>query len=324
MGELHVPVPPDAQEGDSILVRATDERGEVVTVAGIQVGKRAVRVLPTPSAGAPKLSEDAATAVVEGDGWSLVLDEVTGQFRTTDPRHKAAVAEFPTVHLTRFDFGDLAQAPPYAVLPDPATRVVEAVTVREVGGAVEMTVRERYKDFEGTTRWVIDRAGMGHVTTDYAYTGEDMSAREVGLRMLLRAGCDALTWKRWSEWGAYPADSISRTEGVAKAHRDATLGPADDRTAPRWPWALDETELGTSDFRGVKLNVYEAALTSAEGGGVGVEADADRHVRACLDARGVWLHVLTECRIAPVVIHKGDRIGAEYVIELQPGLQPGR
>jgi hypothetical protein len=317
-GELHVPVPTNTQEGDSVIVRVTDSRGELINIAGIQVGKRAERRLPTPIAGAPKLSQDATTAVVEGDGWSLVLDKTTGQFRTADPRHKAPVIEFPTVHVTRFDFGDLAAAPPYAVLPDPVTRVVEAVTVREVAGAVEMTVRERYTDFEGTTRWVIDRTGVGRVTSDYTYTGEDLSAREVGLRMLLRPGCEALEWKRWSEWAVYPEDSISRTEGVAHARRDPALGPADDRTAPKWPWSLDETELGTSDFRGVKLNVYEAALTSGKGEGVRVEAEADRYVRACLDPRGVWLHVLTECRIAPVVIHKGDHLGAEYVVELTP------
>jgi len=64
--------------------------------------------------------------------------------------------------------------------------------------------------------------------------------------------------------------------------------------------------------------VYDAALTATEGDGVRVEADADRHVRACLDPRGVWLHVLTECRIARVVIHKGNRIAAEYVVDLLP------
>ncbi len=317
-GELHVPVPPGAQEGDSILLRVTDSRGELVNVAGMQVGKRPARRLPTPTAGAPKLAQDATSAVVEGDGWSLVLDKATGKFLPADPRHRAAVIDFPTLHLTRFDFGDLATAPPYAVLPDPATRTVEAVTVREIGNAVEMTVRERFTDFEGTTRWTIDRAGVGRVTSDYTYTGDDINAREVGLRLLLRPGCETLSWKRWSEWAEYPADSISRTEGIALAHRDPALGPADDRTAPKWPWSLDETELGTADFRGVKLNVYEAALTSAGGDGVRVEADADRHVRACLDARGVWLHVLTECRMAPVVIHKGDRLGAEYVVALLP------
>jgi len=135
------------------------------------------------------------------------------------------------------------------------------------------------------------------------------------MRMLLRPDCDRLSWRRWSEWAAYPDDNISRTEGTARAHRDPALA-GDDRTLPKWPWSLDETELGTSDFRGVKLNVYEAALVSPSGDGLRLHANADRHVRACLDPRGVWLHVLTQCRLGPVAIRKGDRLTGEYALEL--------
>jgi hypothetical protein len=50
-----------------------------------------------------------------------------------------------------------------------------------------------------------------------------------------------------------------------------------------------------------------------------VHADADRHVRACLGSSGIWLHVLTQCRLGPVPIKQGERLAAEAVVTLLPG-----
>jgi hypothetical protein len=159
---------------------------------------------------------------------------------------------------------------------------------------------------------------VGKVTYDYRYRGDELSAREIGIRFLLAPACDALEWRRWSEWGAYPEDSISRTEGRAKAHRDPKLGTATEGARPNWPWSLDETELGTNDFRSVKLNIHEAALVSPKGAGLRVRANADAHVRACLDPHGVMLHVLSECRLGPVTLRDGDHVAGEFAVELLP------
>ncbi|HOS92904.1 MAG TPA: hypothetical protein PLQ54_06295, partial [Armatimonadota bacterium] len=126
-------------------------------------------------------------------------------------------------------------------------------------------------------------------------------------------------WRRWSEWGAYPADSISRVEGTASAHREPGGGPDIEGTPPRWPWALDETELGTTDFRSVKLNVYRASLKAPNGQGVALDADADAHVRACLAPGGVWMHLLKTCRLGPVTVHDGDRLQGEFALSLLAG-----
>jgi hypothetical protein len=99
-------------------------------------------------------------------------------------------------------------------------------------------------------------------------------------------------------------------------HRDPALGQAVRGMRPPWPWALDETELGTNDFRSVKLNIYEATLRSAHGHGVRVRANADAHVRACLAPDGVMLHLLTECRMGPVVVQDGDRLTGAFTVDL--------
>ena len=82
---------------------------------------------------------------------------------------------------------------------------------KEVAGALELTVRDHYEGFQGSVTWRLDRAGMGRVRVDYTHTEADFFAREVGVRILLRGDCERLSWRRWSEWGEYPADSVSRS-----------------------------------------------------------------------------------------------------------------
>jgi len=319
-GVLKLPWPGGAKAGDVIVVRALDSHGSLITPAAIQLGPRPARPLPQPSAGLPAVAEEGETITVTGDGFCLVLDRRLGQLVPGDPRFHAPVREFPQVHATRFDFGDLVPgARPYAVLPDPRTRVVESVDVRALSGMVEIAVRDRYDGLVGSVRWLLDRKGMSHVVADYQVTGDGFDAREVGLRFLLAPECQTLSWDRWSEWGIYPEDSLSRTRGTAQAHRTPPAQPGDDRREPTWPWSQDETELGTADFRGVKLNVFEAALTSPRSSGLRVHADADRHVRACLGSSGIWLHVLTQCRLGPVSIKRGQPLTADAVVELVPG-----
>ncbi len=83
-----------------------------------------------------------------------------------------------------------------------------------------MMVKDHYENFAGTVRWVIDKDGIGKISYDYIYTGNNLDSREVGIKACLPAECDEIKWRRWSEWGIFPEDSISRTEGNAKAKRD--------------------------------------------------------------------------------------------------------
>jgi hypothetical protein len=155
--------------------------------------------------------------------------------------------------------------------------------------------------------WTLDRAGLCRFEYDYQYTGPEMSVREAGIRLLAPKSMDRLSWRRWSEWGEMPADHIGRTSGRTRARRQQRPD-ALERDVPDWPWRLDQTERGTADFRSVRLNVLSADLTGQDAPSVHVLASADKHVRACLDPRGVWLHILDRCAIAPWVLRPGDRL----------------
>lgn len=320
-GEIEIPVPQGTPEGSTLLVRVTNGSGEIVNAA-LSLGKHQPAVLPKPHAGAPELNDDGRTLIIRGDGFSLVLDRAKGDFDAASPAHKSPLIHFPMLHVTRHDFGDLDRdKPPYAVFPDVKTRVVDGVALTEKREGLEIVVKDHYDHFAGSVTWLLDKNGVGEISYDYTYTGDDLDTREIGLVALLRPECDTLKWKRWSEWGEFPKDCICRTEGTANAHRDNKWPDQPANVKPAWPWSQDETELGTADFRGIKLNIYQASLTAPNGSGVRMDADADAHFRACLDPGGVRMHMLKECPLSPEVLKPGDHIKGRFTVEL---LHPGR
>jgi hypothetical protein len=319
-GEIEIPVPSAAREGSTLLIRVL-KGGEETVNATLSLGRRQPVSLPQPNAGAPAWTDNGKTIVVKGKGFSLVLDRTTGDFDPANPEHRAPILRFPSLHVTRYDFGDLDNdAPPYAGFPDGKTRVIESVTAEKKGAALEMIVKDHYEHFAGSVHWLIDNDGAGAVSYDYAYTGPALNSREIGLKALLRPQYDEVKWRRWSEWGVFPPDSICRTEGAAKAHRDPKWPDVPPSVKPAWPWSQDQTELGTADFRSVKFNIYQASLVAPDHSGVRVEANADAHFRPCLTADGVMMHILTQCSLARVVLNNGDRLTGQFAVRLADDL----
>jgi len=315
-GELEIPIPPGTPEGDTLLLRVSNAGGEIVN-ATLPLGRRKPSLLPQPEAGAPKWHDDGKLITVEGRGFSLVLDRTTGDFDAANPMHKAPIVSFPSLHVTRHDFGDLNnKKPPYAEFPDPKTRVIESVTVAEASNGLEMTVKDHYEHFAGTIRWLLDKNGVGNISYDYTYTGDKLDSREIGIKALLGAEYDEVQWRRWSEWGLFPDDSINRTEGMAKAHRDKKWPEQPANVKPAWPWSQDQTQLGTADFRSIKFNIYEAALVAPNHSGMEVKANADAHFRSCLAKGGVMMHILTQCPLSQVVLNKNDRLTGKFAVRI--------
>ncbi len=319
-GEFEIPIRKGTPTGSTLLVHVVNGGNEIVN-ATLALGQRQPVPLPQPQAGAPKWSDDGRLITIEGRGFSLVLDRATGDFDAANPKHQAPIMKFPSLHVTRHDFGDLDQwldqkKPPYAEFPDAKSRVVESVTAVETGNGLELTVKNHYEHFAGAVRWLMDKDGVGKISYDYTYTGDDLDSREVGIKALLPAKYDEVKWRRWSEWGVFLKDSICRTEGTARAYRDKKWPDQPANVKPAWPWSQDETELGTADFRSIKFCIYEASLVAPDGSGVRVDANADAHFRACLADQGVEMFILSQCPLAQVVLKNGARLTGKFSVRL--------
>jgi hypothetical protein len=313
-GMLAIPVPGAIAQGSRLEVRAKDARGSLVSACVATVGSRRPPALPSLSGAPPRVCRAGGVWTIAGRGYALNIEGETGA--VTGSGSASAIRSLPMPHLTRFDFGDLRgpNSPPYAVFPTAGSRVIESLTVEVNGSGAEVRVQDRWDRMRGVTTWRLSSAGLGEVAWDYEVTGDAIDAREEGMRVLLAPECRKLSWRRESEWGVYPKESISREAGSAVAARGPKAGTP-LREQPTWTWARDETEQGSADFRSVKLNVTRAAV-SGPAGGLRVVAAADRHVRTALAPEGTWLHVLTRCAIGPRTLTSGDRLHGTALLEL--------
>jgi len=311
-GEIEISLPTGTSPGATLLIRGIKGDDEVVN-ATLALGQREPISLTEPQAGAPRWSDDGRFIAIEGRNFYLVFNRASGDFDAANPKHRAPIKTFPSLHVTRHDFGDLQpKKPPYTEFPDAATRVIERVTAADTGNGLELIVADRYECFFGTIRWLIDKDGAGRISYDYAYTGDDLDSREIGIKATLHHEYDRVKWRRWSEWGIFPEDSICRTEGEATARRDKKWPDQPVNLKPAWPWSQDQTPLGTADFRSIKFCIYEASLAASNGSGVCVKASADAHFRACLAEDGVRMHILSQCPLAPVVLKNGARLTGSF------------
>lgn len=317
-GEMSIALPVGVEAGGDLVIRVNDRRGRLVNAAALALGERRANPVPRPKAGAPQWTDDGRIVTIKGKDFTLVFDKQTGDLDPANGAHRAPILQFPSLHLTRYDFGDLAgpKAEPYEVLPNAGSRMVESVEINERREGLEIKVSDRYDGFAGSVTWLIDGDGTTSVTTNYEYNGHDTNIREFGMRTRLASECDTLSWRRWSEWGVFPEDSISRTAGKAKARRDGQVGPDKEGVPPNRPWSLDQTEMGTADFRGIKFHIYEASLADASGNGVRVVADANAHFRSSLAEDGVMMHVISRCRLGQYPMKAGDKINDTFTFQL--------
>ncbi len=305
-GEIEVPVPRGTTNGALLALRFYDASGDLVSAAGVTLGTPPVVRVAQPEAGCPEWTQDDKSIRVQAGKMTLVVEKATGRVTGT-----TSLKQFPTVFAARredknvFNPGGVA----YAQFPDEATRVIESVTASRKGEALAIVVRDHYRDFKGEVEMMIDRTGQCTVSFKYDYSGTNFNPCELGLRFVVDGKCDKVSWRRQTEWDVYPEDHIGRPTGVAAA-RGSKVKFA---VAPSWPWQLDETELGSRDFRATKYNIFETELRSTAGGGIRVEAAGDRNARACVMKDGVFFYTLVAP--PPEKIKKGETLVGSFVVK---------
>jgi beta-galactosidase len=80
---------------------------------------------------------------------------------------------------------------------------------------------------------------------------------------------------------------------------------------PAWPWAEDNSPMGSNDFRSTKRHIYWASIRYPDGPGMWVISDGTQHVRAAVDPDRVSVCVSdwyggTNCGLSEWTSNYGD------------------
>jgi beta-galactosidase len=216
---------------------------------------------------------------VIGDGFEVGFSRGSGVIRRATAGGHAVLLSGPSLHILPAD-------PAANDVPAPEGWTLNSFDVDAAGDRAVVSVRGGYPDLVGTYRTTVDASGEIVATYDFVYSGKALLAREIGLKLGLPENMDTLRWERNGEWTWYPEDHIGRNRGTAHAHADHPSS-----VPPKWAFALDDSMLGTNDFRSQKRNFTKASLIDKNGYGVALGSDGSQHVRAQLESDRIALHV---------------------------------
>jgi len=295
-GKTHIDIalPRNTPGGSLLVLRFTDRSGHLIAAHGITIGHGNPRMKPEPPrSGPPKWRDDGTTITVSSHGFDFSLDKATGKIES----NTVMLRNFPALFVTRFEERNVFDPGglPYAEFPDETTRTVKRVAAEERDNALLLRVETSYTGFDGSVEMLLDAEGACRFLYDYHYSGETMTAGEIGLRLAMPPACRTIQWRRHTEWDVYPEDHIGRSEGIATTGEPVR---AFTPSAPALPWHLDANEFGSRDFRSTKYHVYEAELRTTDMMGLRIESDGTADVRACVAPDATWLHLL-QSKCAP-------------------------
>jgi len=273
-GEISVMVGAETKPGEVLSLRFVDRDGRVIAPYRMQLG-----IAPASTA-EPATKPESLRYVHEGwlggpmerfigDNFEIAFDGANGRIRRALVNRHSVLYQTPKLHVLPIE-STLDEFPIFETW-----RLTKPLEIHPVEAGYEVIETGAYRDFAGELRFLLTPQGSVRVNYDFTYVGTDTRAREIGLQFGVPLWCDKLQWRRIGEWSVYPDDHIGRNDGIAMAH-----APGPQSVPPTQPYELDDTPLGTNDFRSIKRNFVFASLTDREGYGIGVEAIGSQHLRA--------------------------------------------
>lgn len=285
-GQVAIPIPEDTKPGSVLEVRFKDSMGHLIIPQRMQLG---VSVGP---AGNSLVKGGSLRYVHEGswlsgplerfigEHFEIAFDGNSGRIRRALVDGQSVLYETPKLHVQPIE-GTLVEFPMYETW-----RLTKSLEVHPVKENYEVIEEGAYRDFVGKLRFFISPDGGIRVTYEFTYTGTDVRAREVGLQFGVPLWCDKLQWHRVGEWTVYPDDHIGRNNGLAMAH-----APGPQAVPPSQTYALDDSPIGTNDFRSTKRNFVFASLLDKDGYGIGMEAIGTQHLRTSVGVDVIEVNV---------------------------------
>lgn len=282
---ISLALPSEIKPGDYLSLNWVSSGGQLIAPfrlrLGIpsEVGRKADRHSPLRHVHESLWLEGPIERFV-GDDFEIAFDASSGVIRRALVNGHSVLYGMPKLHVLPIQ-ETLNELPELE-----SWRMLRPLEVRAIGDSYEIVEMGTYREFAGELRFRISPDGSVTIRYDFTYTGPDLRARETGLQFGVPLWCDQLQWKRAGEWSVYPDDHIGRNDGSAMAHA-AGAQPV----PPTQAFALDDTPLGTNDFRSTKRNFVFASLTDKDGYGVGIQAVGSQHLRASVDLDMIEVNV---------------------------------
>ncbi|MEP0767447.1 MAG: hypothetical protein HRF45_13035, partial [Fimbriimonadia bacterium] len=292
-GRIGVQLPRRLTDGEAISLVFVKDSVEVDRVTLVVGGS--ARPQPPVTRGFGErlvLTEEAAlnsdSYRITGDGFDLAIGKgapgsyghMGGRLRRCTVDGETVLLELPSLHV-------LPTGRPLAPLLDERSWRLSSLSVSPEGAGVRIRIEGEYQDLKGGYDYLVQPNGEVECSAEFIYSGPDILAREVGLRLSVPRDCDTLDWERRAEWTDYPEDHIGRPRGSSLAFRKSG-----DGVPPERPWSWDNTPLGCNDFRSTKRSVYWASLRAEGDQGVAVLSDGTQSVRAMVEPDRITLHIL--------------------------------
>jgi beta-galactosidase len=307
-GELEIPIHDHIRDGSLLILRFFDSHHHLVTAHGVQLGERQSVVMPEVNAGCPITEENGTQLAIQCEKFAFTIHNGTGEILAGFGF--PGLLRLPLFFVTRQEARNVfnPNGLEYVQFPLDGVRTIDGIQFSRQENALEIIIREHFKDFVGSVGIMLDKSGCAELSFDYIYSGESFSMSEFGLQIPMDDSYQRVWWRRQTEWDIYPDDHIGRSEGEALAHRSpdwGNTGLTHRIIKPDYPWHLDENEFGTRDFRATKYNIYEAEVTAEDGSGIQILSNATTDIRINLAEKGVMLNLL----VSPIQTGRDNQMG---------------
>ena len=281
-GSLEIPVAAGTPAGSQLELQFL--RGnDLVDVESIQLGDAPPVTPAVVKAGPLRRHEQSLlsgiTPRIDGDDFSLGVSGRRGLLQYFLVNNATILYDQPQIHIL----------PSRDNLPLPNTMVWtldHPLEVSEKNGDVTLLSEGHYSNLVGGYRTVISAGGDVTISYDFSYIGPEFLAKEIGFQFDVPLELDHLSWQRKGEWTWYPQDHIGALSGDVHAHSGM---PA--FAMPTWPYAEDDSPMGSNMYRSTKRNILSATVKDAAGHGWVIHSDGSQHLRAAVGSDRISIYI---------------------------------
>ncbi len=271
-GFIDVPFDP---AGEPTVLEATDS-------AGRMIDKWALSIKAAPPAAAARKAQQEKWEVKQGETQitihvgdrTLAIDAKSGLLSSARIGEAELLAGSPGLLVLPAQLSKFKGQQKLTLVNQAVGWQAESVKVEHDSTRVRVVAAGGYTHARGSFVTTVHRTG--EVEVEYDLTWNDAPSPTFncfswGLAVPVNERFDTLFWDRRSQWSHYPAGHIGRAQGEAAAR------PVSD--SPN-PWAQEQVDGVTRDFRSTRFFVHHGGLRDAGGREIRVLSDATQHLQA--------------------------------------------